>query len=136
MENRDNRYYVYEWFNKKTGEVFYVGKGCNNRYLQKSGRNQFFIDYYNTHECDVRKVFINLTEEKAFEKEIELIAYYRQTSNFRLTNETDGGDGHPFKCGEDNPKYGKGYLIKGENNVNDNITMNRKWKIKMYKNDH
>lgn len=116
MENRDNRYYVYEWFNKKTGEVFYVGKGCNNRYLQKSGRNQFFIDYYNTHECDVRKVFINLTEEKAFEKEIELIAYYRQTSNFRLTNETDGGDGHPFKCGEDNPKYGKGYLIKGENN--------------------
>ena len=60
---------------KKTGEVFYVWKGCNNRYLQKSVRNQFFIDYCNTHECDVRKVFINLTEEKAFEKEIELIAY-------------------------------------------------------------
>ena len=25
---------------------------------------------------------------------------------------------------------------KLKTNVNDNITMNRKWKIKMYKNDH
>ncbi len=116
MKNKKNRYYVYEWFNKETGEVFYVGKGCNNRYLQKSGRNQYFIDYYNEHECEVRKVFLNLTEKEAFDKEIELIAYYRKTSNFRLTNETDGGDGHPFKCGEENPKYGKGYLIKGKNN--------------------
>lgn len=34
-------------------------------------------------------------------------------------------------------KQNKGFgLITGEPGVNDNITMNRKWKIKMYKNDH
>ena len=27
-------------------------------------------------------------------------------------------------------------IIEFEIDVNDNITMNRKWKIKMYKNDH
>ncbi|MEF2820807.1 MAG: DUF960 family protein [Clostridium sp.] len=28
------------------------------------------------------------------------------------------------------------FKLRKEGNVNDNITMNRKWKIKMYKNDH
>lgn len=27
-------YYVYEWFIKETGEVFYVGKGRGNRYKE------------------------------------------------------------------------------------------------------
>lgn len=110
------KYYVYEWFNVLTGEIFYVGKGTRNRYSQITGRNQFFIDYFNTHECKSRIVYENLTEKEAYEKEKELIKYYRENSNFRLTNVTDGGDGNPFKSGELNPKYGKGEEIKGENN--------------------
>lgn len=81
-----------------------------------SGRNQFFIDYLNEHECESRIVYKNLTEEQAYEKEIELIKYYRENSNFRLTNVNDGGEGNPFKSGELNPKFGKGEEIKGENN--------------------
>lgn len=27
-----NKYYVYEWYIVETGEVFYLGKGCRNRY--------------------------------------------------------------------------------------------------------
>ena len=112
----NRKYYVYEWFNVVTGEVFYVGKGIRNRYCQLSGRNQYFIDYFNTHQCKSRIVYQNLTEEEAYEKEKELIKYYRENSNFRLTNVTDGGDGNPFKSGELNPKFGKGEEIKGENN--------------------
>lgn len=112
----DKKYYVYEWFNVVTGEVFYVGKGIRNRYCQLSGRNQHFRDYFNTHECESRIVYENLTEQEAYEKEKELIKYYRETSNFRLTNVTDGGEGNPFKSGELNPKFGKGEEIKGEKN--------------------
>lgn len=25
-------FYVYEWYIVETGEIFYVGKGCKNRY--------------------------------------------------------------------------------------------------------
>ena len=112
----NKKYYVYEWFNVVTGEVFYVGKGIRNRYCQLSDRNQHFRDYFNTHECESRIVYENLTEQEAYEKEKELIKYYRETSNFRLTNVTDGGEGNPFKSGELNPKFGKGEEIKGEKN--------------------
>lgn len=112
----EKRYYVYEWYDTETGEVFYIGKGTNSRYSQITGRNQFFIDFYNTHNCESRKVYIDLTEEEAFNKEIELIKYYKENTTFRLTNQTDGGEGHPFPTGELNPKFGKGDEIVGEKN--------------------
>ena len=115
-----NEYYVYEWYNVDTNEVFYVGKGKKDRYKHIKNRNKFFIDYYNTHNCDVRKVYINLTEQQAFEKEIDLISYYKNKTNFRLTNQTDGGEGmsgfvvsNEFRekmreivSGANNPNYG------------------------------
>lgn len=88
-----NEYYVYEWYNVDTNEVFYVGKGKKDRYKHVKNRNKFFIDYYNTHNCNVRKVYVNLTEKQAFEKEIYLISYYKNNTNFRLTNQTNGGEG-------------------------------------------
>jgi len=51
------------------------------------------MDMYNTHECDVRIVEDSLFESEAFNKEKELIAYYRNNTNYRLTNRTDGGEG-------------------------------------------
>ena len=88
-----NEYYVYEWFIVDTNEVFYVGKGKGNRYKEHKRRNKFFIDMYSTHKCDVRKIYENLSEEDAFKKEKELIAYYRKNTNYRLSNVCDGGEG-------------------------------------------
>jgi len=88
-----NKYYVYEWYIVDTGEVFYVGKGSGNRLHHITGRNKFFLCMYHSHNCKVRKVYDNLTEEEAFEKEIEMIKFYRENTKYRLTNQTDGGEG-------------------------------------------
>lgn len=90
-ENRD--YYVYVWYIKDTYEVFYVGKGKGKRYKQISNRNKFFKDMYSSHACDVRKIYENLTEDEAFELERDVVLWYRENTNYRLTNQTDGGEG-------------------------------------------
>lgn len=89
----ENKYYVYEWFIVPTGEVFYVGKGCGGRYKTLSSRNKFFLDMYNTHDCDVRIIEDQLYEDDAYELEHSTVRWYREHTNYRLTNQTDGGDG-------------------------------------------
>ena len=71
--------------------VFYRNKG--RRYKQVSGRNKFFTDMYTSHNCNVKKIYENLTEAEAFQKEQETIKWYKENTNFRLTNQTDGGEG-------------------------------------------
>ena len=61
-------FYVYEWYNVNTNEVFYVGKGIGNRYKQVSKRNQLFKEYYENNECSVRII-------KNFELEKDAFAY-------------------------------------------------------------
>lgn len=89
----ENKYYVYEYFIKPTDEIFYVGKGCGDRYKTTKGRNKFFSDMYNSHECGVRIIAKDLSEEEAYRLEYERIQELKATTNFRLTNQTDGGDG-------------------------------------------
>lgn len=92
-EYNEIKYYIYEWYIKDTDEVFYVGKGCGDRYKITKRNNKFFTDMYNSHECDVRILEDCLTEEEAYSKEAQWIAWYRENTNYRLTNQTDGGDG-------------------------------------------
>lgn len=102
MEVATQKYYVYEYFVVSTGEVFYVGKGCGNRYKSLSSRNKFFRDFYRTHDCDVRIVLNGLTEEQAYQEEFNRIQWYRAHTQYRLTNQTDGGDGtRGFKPSEE-----------------------------------
>ena len=38
-----NNFYIYFWFYKNTDEVFYIGKGKGNRFLErKAHRNEYF----------------------------------------------------------------------------------------------
>lgn len=92
MDN-ERVYYVYIWYIVDTDEVFYVGKGKGKRYKDTSHRNKFFKDMYTSHNCAVRKIYDNLTESEAFQKEQETIKWYRNNTKFRLTNQTDGGEG-------------------------------------------
>ena len=91
--DESREYYVYIWYIVDTDEVFYVGKGKGRRYKQTSNRNKFFTNMYKSHNCDVKKIYENLTESEAFQKERETVKWYRENTKFRLTNQTEGGEG-------------------------------------------
>lgn len=63
------KFYVYEWYNTETDFIFYVGKGCRERYKTTRKRNKLFLDYYNKNNCKSRIVKEFDTEEQAFEYE-------------------------------------------------------------------
>ena len=90
MENK--KYYVYKWYNTDTNEVFYIGKGGGNRSGQISCRNEVFKEYYNTHNCDVKRIEFFDTEEEALKREHELILEYK-AKNEAIANLDDGGKG-------------------------------------------
>lgn len=102
MENTNN-YYVYEWFDMDTGEVLYVGKGRNNRWKSKN-RNKKFKEYIETHNCDVRKIKENMSEDDAYVLEKQTILKYRNMYSI-LCNIDDGGRDLPVLKGEKNPMY-------------------------------
>jgi len=126
----ERKFYVYEWYLKSTNEVFHVGKGSGNRYKErKAHRNEYFQNVLRKHgeDVDVRIVRANLTEQEAWNKERELIAYYKNIGQCK-TNLHEGGCGgntgnynnpersrkisealkrRKPKKGADNPNYGK-----------------------------
>lgn len=65
-------FYVYEWFIKETGEVIYVGKGSNKRYLSKQ-HNSVFKELIRRFNCGSRIVSEYEKEEDAFQKEFDYI---------------------------------------------------------------
>lgn len=65
-------FYVYEWFIKKTNEVFYVGKGCKNRYKVKK-HNKLFNYILENNDCDSRIVRFFDDEKQAFDYEYQRI---------------------------------------------------------------
>lgn len=102
----NNIFYVYEWFNIETKEVFYVGKGKNKRYKDVKKRNDYFKNYYNKYKCDVRKVIKNISEKEAFDKEIELIKEYRLKGQCKC-NLSNGGEGCTYEDGTWNDLFRK-----------------------------
>lgn len=83
--------------------IFYIGKGKNDRYkvhLSTYDTNSYKNNIINKihklcAEIICEKLYENLTEEEAFEKEKELIRFYGRIDNGTgiLVNRTDGGDG-------------------------------------------
>lgn len=102
----DNRFYVYEWYNVDTGEVFYVGKGTGYRYKNTKDRNIYFKRYYNKHKkvCKVRFLEDNIPESYAFFLEEDRIAELRNIGQAKC-NLSDGGEGSTFyslgECGKE-----------------------------------
>lgn len=116
--NIKNRFYVYEWYNIETGEIFYVGKGTGRRLKSPNGRNRYFLRYKNKYNCDVRIVKDNLTNDESLELEAELIAKYKK-ENQPLTNLTDGGENPPALSGEKNGMYGKTHTDEVKKKLHD-----------------
>ncbi len=80
---------------KDTGEVFYVGIGCDDRPYSKNGRSDFWFRVVNKVGYDVEIVHTDLTWDEACELEIKYIKEFgrRDKGLGNLVNMTDGGDG-------------------------------------------
>lgn len=90
-----NRFYVYAYYLKSTGEIFHIGKGTKNRYKdKKTHRNQYFLNMINKYKDDVYVKILqnNLTEQEAWNLERELINYYKSIGQCK-TNFHEGGCG-------------------------------------------
>ena len=88
-------YYVYAWYYVSTGEIFYIGKGKNDRYKErKIHRNRYFVNILNKHgdEVDVKILENGLTEENALLHEKLLINQYWETGQCKA-NLHEGGCG-------------------------------------------
>jgi hypothetical protein len=137
MRNKDNKFYVYEWYNKDDGNVFYVGKGNSDRWKNINSRNEYFKNYYNKYNCDVRKVKTNLKEEDAFKLEIELISNYRGIGQAQC-NFADGGEHFGVRISDDSKSRSRFFgLVSAYNNAMDcriasSLGMNECYKKQKY----
>ena len=115
----DNDYYIYFYLRSrdsaigKAGTPYYVGKGKDRR------------AYHTGHSYAVPKdknniVFVlnNLTEEQAFQNEIDFISWYGRVNlgNGILRNLTDGGDGSSGAIRSEETKRKISESLKGELN--------------------
>lgn len=96
--NTEKKYYVYIWFYNDSGKVFYVGKGTGERYKTRKRDNSILVNIINTCNCDSKILIPGLDEEEAFNREKEMIAFYRK-EHHPLINIQDGGHMPPSHKG-------------------------------------
>ena len=103
----ERKYYVYGYIRLDTNTYFYIGKGKDNRYLRLDNRKQHFMNIYNKVECAVEILYDNLTEDEAFQLEVDTIydlvfnegysidikGIRKNTNGCHLVNCTWGGEG-------------------------------------------
>ncbi|WP_031546631.1 DNA polymerase III subunit epsilon [Salinicoccus luteus] len=92
-------YYVYHWYLKDTGEIFYVGKGRKDRYKRYHERTYEAEKIRKMYDTDTRFVKTDLTEEEAIELESQEMTRILNDTNHRLTNRitplmTNRGNGY------------------------------------------
>lgn len=85
-------YYVYVHRRLSDNLPFYVGKGIKNRATVFHGRNSHWQRVKEKHGVKVEIVFDNLSEEEAYQCEIDTILEF-EYFGYPLTNKTKGGKG-------------------------------------------
>lgn len=89
----NNKFYVYIHRRLTDGKVFYVGKGCKDRANSTHGRNSRWLNIVKKHGFTVEIPFDNLSEEEAFQIEVDTIKEMRYHFEEFMCNLTDGGEG-------------------------------------------
>lgn len=107
-------YYVYEWFIKDTDEVFYVGKGCRNRYKVRK-HNKLFNEFIKRYDCDSRIIKTFEIEQDAFAYEYQRIAELKSVGQC-VCNIHEGGTGGTTAWWTDDMKikYSEDNVMKSE----------------------
>lgn len=92
MATKVNKFYVYRYIRLDRNTPFYIGKGCGNRAISLSSHSSHCKNIAKKHGYKIEFIFKNLTESKAFKKEIELIKLYKSLG-YCEANKTYGGEG-------------------------------------------
>lgn len=89
-------FYVYAWYYKNTNEIFYIGKGKNDRYKSKLSRNNYFLNILNKEKDNVDVKFLQkeLNENDAFELEKQLIKEYKEKGQCKANFHVGGCGGN------------------------------------------
>ena len=129
--------YIYKITNKITGD-YYIGKHCYNKpHLDNSywgGGTKHLQDAYKFYgkENFTREILYWSydSELDLFEKEERYIDAFHSYVASNHYNESPGGIGFTSEqmSGENNPYYGKGYLLTGDNNPNFGKRRDESWK--------
>lgn len=90
--NEEKKFYVYEWFVKESGKIFYVGKGTGDRYKSKD-RNYMFKMIEYQFEIDVRIVKDGLSEHEAYVLEESLLVKYARDGEVLINTVTVADEG-------------------------------------------
>ena len=87
----ERKYYVYIWFYEIDGcdIPFYMGKGCGDRYKNKSNRSKTFLDFVNSHKCTPVIAVCNLTDEEALWAEEKIKARFKDVPLWIMDAEND-----------------------------------------------
>lgn len=89
----NNVFYVYLHRRSSDGKVFYVGKGSGKRAKETHGRNIRWKRTVEKHGMYIEYYRENLSEQEAFDLEIETIRLMRELYPETMCNMTDGGEG-------------------------------------------
>ena len=108
-------FYVYEWFIKETGEIIYVGKGCNNRYKVRK-HNRFFNDMVRRFDCESRIIKRFENEQDAFDYEYVRVHELKEIGQC-VCNIYEGGTGGVKSWWTDDlrNRYSEKNVMKSEN---------------------
>ena len=106
------KFYVYEWFIIETKEIFYVGKGCRNRYKVRK-HNKLFNSILENNNCASRIIMYFETEKEAFEYEFTRVKELKQQGQCQA-NIYQGGLGGVTSWWDDNKReqYSKYNVMK------------------------
>jgi len=145
----ENIYYVYVYMDPlKCGsysykgldfsflyEPFYIGKGKKGRYLSHLNENNLTMNTFMNNKLKkilklvsepfVIKLYENLTEEEAYNIEIDLISKIGKRSKKQgpLTNLSDGGGGSPMR-GEEHANWGKSLKESTKKKISERLKLN------------
>jgi len=113
----NNKYYIYFHINPLKNEIFYVGKGKDNRAFIKTGRSRYWNNIVKKYGYIIDITDENLTEEEAFEKEVFYINRIGRKSLGLgpLINMTDGGEGCSGLIFTDELRLKKSKSMMGKN---------------------
>lgn len=92
IEDKMKNYFVYTHARATDGSIFYVGKGKDNRATTRKSRNPHWRNIVAKNGLIVVKHAEGLTQDEAFDLEVEMIAKFR-AAGVALVNQTNGGEG-------------------------------------------